>query len=345
VSRGASVGDLRLVEDDGARLVLAAGQWFEKLLLLAGAGCLILGLVRLAAPEAVGAPRVDEVTKDWGFILLCVGFAGVMMSFRTFRRSWEFDGRSGVAKARRGFMTHTFSGIDGIGVRVGHLGPNEILVLVLEMAGVERVVAHAPANARGLALPAVGRRIAEVLRVPLSRAGAVVQSGDEVRAALDGLTTPAEVAGAAPLDAAEGWDGRDIRINCPACGRRGVQAVSYEHAERSHGISHTTYWVKCLACGTSLYSKAIPEELIGRTPEELEKVIVLRVSLVARVTAVLSIVLCIYPWVGLAVAMLATALTWRTRGWQKTLSRVALSISLLFTVAATVLLLVVDRPK
>jgi hypothetical protein len=341
---GSIVGDLRVVADDGVRFVLAAGQWIEKLLLAGGAGCMIFGSIRLIAPEAVGAPRVDEVTKDWGFILLCIGFACVMVSFRTFRRSWEIDGPSRLARARRGFTTRAFSPIDGVGLRVGHAGPNEILVLVLEMPGVEQVVVHAPADRRGMTLPAAARRIAELLDVPLSRAGAVVQSADAVRNALDDIAPVPSSAGDVPQIEST-WDGRDILINCPACGGRGVQAVSYQHEERSHGITHTTTWVKCLGCGTSLYSRVIPEELIGRTPEELEQVVVFRVSLVARVTAVLSIALCWFPWIGMAVALLATVLSWRTRGWPKALSRVALAIALVLTAAATVLLLVVDRLK
>ncbi len=151
-----------------------------------------------------------------------------------------------------------------------------------------------------------------------------------MRAALDRIGPPPEGGDAL-------GDGRDIVIHCPACRQENVPAVSYDLQEHQYGVSHTTTWVKCLACGTHLYSKVGPAGLMGKSPEELAGVVVFRLSLIGRATAVLAIGLCLFPWVGMGMALLATLINWRTRGWPKPLSRVALAISVVPTAGITYL--------
>src|SRR3954451_23179172 len=83
-----------------------------------------------------------------------------------------------------------------------------------------------------------------------------------------------------------------IKINCPKCGAKNVDAyITVLKESLDLVIRQTTTWVRCSACGTELYSKRPAEELFGRTPEELEGVVVARVSLVARVVTILALVL------------------------------------------------------
>jgi hypothetical protein len=329
------------VENGPRRLVLSEPRGFEKLLLVGGAVCLVVGAARLAVPDAFGGPLAAKgFVYDWGFKLLCAAFGCAAVSFRNFRYSWEFDGGARTATRRHGFSSRTWRATDflGVSVRVGHLaGPDEVLGIVLEGDGWTEGVVTAPSDRRGLSLPQAGERIAELLGLPLVRVGTVVQGGPEVRAALDRIGPSAE--GVAALG-----DGRDIVIHCPACKQQNVPAVSYDHHERQYGVSHTTNWVKCLACGTHLYSKVKPEELIGRAPDELAKVVVFRLSFVARATALLAVVVCLFPWVGTGMALLATLINLRTRGWPKPLSRIALAVSLVPTVAISYMLYT-DNPK
>jgi len=129
-------------------------------------------------------------------------------------------------------------------------------------------------------------------------------------------------------------------INCPKCGAKHVPAkITTLKETLDLVIRQTTTWVKCSACGTSLYSKRPAAEIIGMTPEQLERVLVNRVSLVSRVVAILAIVLCLFPFVGLAVAALSMALNWKAHGWSRKLSLIALPIALLMTVVAGVVIM------
>lgn len=131
---------------------------------------------------------------------------------------------------------------------------------------------------------------------------------------------------------ADSGDGRDIIINCPKCGTHGAKAVSYDLLETVNVvIRHRTTWVKCLTCGAKLYSKRPADELIGRSPEELARIVVARVSLIAKVFAILAIATCIFPMVGLAVGVVATIVNWRIEGWLRKLSISGAVVSLLMT--------------
>jgi hypothetical protein len=334
LSNGLDVGGMRVEGHGRDTLLLRSGQTFERLLLVVGVAFLILGAVRLAAPGKLGGPRAEgNVIRDWGFVLLCFGVVGTGIGVNEFRRSWSFDGRARTATRVRGFKTRTWAAPDllGVSLRVRHLGPREILTVALETSTGSEDVTFALADGRGLALPAAAARIAELLDVPLTRSGVPVQGGAEMRSALDTVAPP-------PQGPQALGDGRDLVIKCPACKRQQVPGVSYEHHEQSHGFTRTTTWVKCLACGTSLYSKVPPDQLVGRSPEQLAEVVVFRLSLIARATAILAVCVCLLPYVGTGMALLATLITWRTRGWPRPLSRIALAISVVPTVALIILL-------
>jgi hypothetical protein len=329
---GASVGAMRDVEDAPRRLHLAA-KGFPALMLLAGAAVLVVGAVRLAAPQVFGSPLDPRsFVHDWGFILLCVAFGAAVVGVPGYGRSVTFDGSSRTVTRRGGFRQRTSADrLRGLVVALGHLGPNEVLQLAVAWDRGDEVLAHAPSDRRGLALPSVAARAAELLGLPLVRVASVVQGGPEVRAALDRVAPP-------PEGPAATGDGRDLVINCPACKSSHVPAVSYDWKEQSHGFTRTTTWVKCLACGTSLYSKAPPEELFGRTPEQLQGVVVFRLSLIKSMTALLAAGLCLFPYVGFGMALLGTLINWRTRGWPRLTSRVALAVGAVTTAALIIFL-------
>lgn len=331
---GDELGPMRVAEDLPHCLRIEAPQGFPNFAVLSGIVMAVVGCVRLAAPHLFGSPIDPKgFPFDWGFFLLCMAFGGAVVGFPTFRFGYTFDGRARTATRRRLFSSQTLpaTAIRSVSVRVGHRGPDEVLVLVLEGECGDTGITFAPSDRRGLPLTVAAARVAQLLGVPVTRAGWPVQGGAEVRAALDRLAPP-------PVGIDVLGDGRDLIINCPACKHKHVPAVSYDHREKEYGVSHTSTWVKCLACGTHLHSKVAAGELFGRSPEQLESVVVFRLSLVGRATASLAVLLCLFPWVGCGMALLATIINWRTRGWPRWTSRVALAVSAVVTVGMTILI-------
>lgn len=133
----------------------------------------------------------------------------------------------------------------------------------------------------------------------------------------------------------------NLRINCPRCGAKETRAVCYTVREVLGLIVwHKTHWVKCLACGTELYSRLPPKDLAGLPPDVLEGVVVFRRSFVARTVTLLAVLLFWTPLVGLMVSALAVILNWRSGGWPKRLSLIALVISALLTAAASAFMII-----
>lgn len=339
---GAPLGAFQLAEDTPQRLRIATPTGRKALWLLAALLAFTIGGMRLAAVERADAPAATDAapqkraTKDWGFFLIVGIVGGLACSFWAlpyFRLAYTAD-RTTRTFTRRGAVRSRTWGREDIGavaVRVGHDGPREVLVLVLETRGGDEALAYALADHRGVPLPLVAARFADLLGVPVRRAGTLVQAGPDIREALDRVAPE-------PVGVEAIGDGQNLLINCPSCRRTHVPAVSYDLKERSYGFTHTSNWVKCLACEAELHSKEPPGHLFGRTPEQLESVVVLRLSLIARATAVMALAVCLFPWVGLGMALLATLVNWRTRGWPRPASLIALAVSAVVTVGLTILI-------
>jgi hypothetical protein len=94
-------------------------------------------------------------------------------------------------------------------------------------------------------------------------------------------------------------EGPDVAINCPACGAKGVVSRAFSNKEVANLVlRHTTHWVTCGVCNQTLYSKLPVQDLVGHTPEQLERHVVRRTSLPARVLSVLSLFLFYWPILG-----------------------------------------------
>lgn len=137
---------------------------------------------------------------------------------------------------------------------------------------------------------------------------------------------------------------KPIRINCPSCQVRDVAAQAWDEIETINWIfRQTTSWVRCGACGVSLYSRERAESLIGRTPAQLECVVVWHVSFALKFLTVMACIFCAFPGLGLmvAIAALMTNLVCRTSpGWRRA-SIVAVSAALIANAAYLVLILLV----
>ncbi len=63
-------------------------------------------------------------------------------------------------------------------------------------------------------------------------------------------------------------------------------------------------------------------------------------SLVGRFLALLCVLLCILPWVGLMVSVPAVVVNYRTRDWTRSVSRICMAIALIVTIPLTVMLII-----
>jgi hypothetical protein len=134
--------------------------------------------------------------------------------------------------------------------------------------------------------------------------------------------------------------GPNVIINCPRCGAKHVPATCHTITEIVNLIwRKTTTWVRCSACGTELHSKRRPDDVLGRSPEELEGVIVYRISLIPRFLAIAAIVLSVWPLLGLILSLVSLAVNWRHGRWLKKVSLIAVTISVLVHLAIGVLFL------
>jgi hypothetical protein len=124
--------------------------------------------------------------------------------------------------------------------------------------------------------------------------------------------------------------GDDIRIHCPVCGARDVEASTYTQSERvrivGFPVTWRNFWVICSSCEKHLISHRDVRELVGLPPEAVAPAIRPYTPFIARALAVLS--LCVFwaPIVGLAMALVAVFANRRPGLWKK-LSWVALGLT------------------
>jgi hypothetical protein len=116
--------------------------------------------------------------------------------------------------------------------------------------------------------------------------------------------------------------GPGLIIHCPLCKARSVQASSYTLKE----MFVKTHWLRCSSCGQELGCRRPVTSLLGSTPEELAPLLFPHKPFVAKMLAVLAIVLCLFPTIGLMVSVGAAVANLRADRW-RTLSWIALSLS------------------
>ena len=120
-----------------------------------------------------------------------------------------------------------------------------------------------------------------------------------------------------------------IAINCPACGAKNVSATTSQQTEVMNlAVRHTTNWVTCGVCGKTLLSKIPVNDLAGKTPEQLDGVVVQNVPLLANVLVILSVLLFWTPLLGQVICLISWLVN-RRRRVQGTVSLIALIVGVL----------------
>jgi hypothetical protein len=320
---GDRVAGMVVLESEPTRLVLAKSR--RVLLLEFGASLLFLtGGCMLAV--AINGP-VHPGTL-WMFIIGVALFVVACSHLVKQRLVVDWDARTVASGWGPSAKRWSLDDIAAIRLDIGHVGRVEMLELGVQTAvGVRTVLVRAGSQKHGQPLTRAGLQIAAMLRLPIERAGEVVQGDAALRRDLDTLQ-PQATAG----------DGRDLIIHCPKCKNQNVRGVAWEHVERHHMVTHRTNWVKCLNCNTSLYCPCSLDELIGLSPEEIAKIIYYRKSLIDYFLVTAALVLCILPVIGLVMSAISLAVNSRHGGWLKRLSLIAFCISMPVTLVSLIVL-------
>ena len=140
--------------------------------------------------------------------------------------------------------------------------------------------------------------------------------------------------------------GGETRIHCPSCGRRDVVGRIEGRRETARAfvfvpfLRKTTWRVVCSGCETELYSRLDADELSWRTPDDLADSVYVRVSLIRKALALLSLAMGVFPLVGLVFAVIAVVANRGSRGWPKGVSYLGLVLAIAFQLAILALILI-----
>jgi hypothetical protein len=123
--------------------------------------------------------------------------------------------------------------------------------------------------------------------------------------------------------------GTMIMIDCSACGAQHVQARAYNIDESiDFGPVMRTTWVVCQACGANFQSRVDVAALLPLDKEGRNAVLSIYTPLMARVLALVSLVIWILPAIGGAVTLVAVLMNRRSNIW-KWFSYTGLGLSIL----------------
>ena len=136
--------------------------------------------------------------------------------------------------------------------------------------------------------------------------------------------------------------GPSVQIDCGKCGNSGTVGRAYDQVE-TFKLLHLipvlrlrNTFVTCESCGAQLRSRLTCLELLNRQGDDLREFISYEVSFVVKFMAVISILLCVIPVLGLVLSLITVCLTVRSRGWPWILGTIALVVSSVTTVVSLV---------
>jgi hypothetical protein len=128
-----------------------------------------------------------------------------------------------------------------------------------------------------------------------------------------------------------------VDIDCPACGATDVPAKTSESVEVVKIFFFTPIlrlrntYLRCTNCQTALVSTAPLDQLADLTPEEISGIIRYKPSRAGKILAIVALLTCLLPYLGLIIAAIACYLTRGTKGWAKKISFISIIIALTIT--------------
>ncbi len=134
-------------------------------------------------------------------------------------------------------------------------------------------------------------------------------------------------------------------FRCPVCEQEtGGQAFEYVEVLRLFFLlpvlTFRNTYVKCASCGTSLRTVLKVHELEQYADSDLSPYLSHQVSIVLKLLTLIAFLLCWFPWLGLVLSVLDFLVARKARGWVHTLTMFNLAVSLVMTIALSLLLIV-----
>lgn len=144
------------------------------------------------------------------------------------------------------------------------------------------------------------------------------------------------------------FPGPGVRINCPKCGPN-VPASSYRLEERMGVyfiplLTQRETYVECSGCGTARLTDLSFDELAASPPDEIDRHLNPRVSLVIKFMALASIAVFCIPFVGLGFGLAGFFATRRTGGWVKVASLIGVVLGAIGTLGMIAVMLTSKAP-
>jgi len=144
------------------------------------------------------------------------------------------------------------------------------------------------------------------------------------------------------------YPGPKVWANCPKCGPD-VPAITYQREERMGVyfipiLTQRETYVQCAKCGTARLTRLTFEELAACSPDEIDRYLTPRVSIVIKFMALASALLFFLPFVSLGFGIAGYVATRRTGGWVKVASLIGIVLGTISTIGMTAILLLADKP-
>ena len=108
-------------------------------------------------------------------------------------------------------------------------------------------------------------------------------------------------------------------------------------------ITQRENYVKCAGCGDSRLTRLPLEKLAGYPPEELDRHLYRRVSIVTKVMALASVLVFCIPFVSLGFGVGGLVGSYRTGGWVKVVSIIGITIGVI--VSAFTIFMMLNAPR
>jgi predicted RNA-binding Zn-ribbon protein involved in translation (DUF1610 family) len=139
------------------------------------------------------------------------------------------------------------------------------------------------------------------------------------------------------------FPGPEIKINCPKCGPN-VPASTYRLEERM-GLyfiplfTQRETYVECPKCGSARLTDLTFDELAACPPDEIDRHVYQRVSIIVKFMAVASVLVFCVPFVGLGFGIAGFVASKRTGGWVKAVSLIGIVLGALGTLGMVAVML------
>jgi len=137
--------------------------------------------------------------------------------------------------------------------------------------------------------------------------------------------------------------GPKIQIYCPACDAQAVEATVSEAIEHTRLfyfiplLKLRNTWVTCGKCGAKLTSSLAMDDLLVQQPGAVNDYIRFGASGLAKILAIVGLLVCWVPVGGMVVTGIALFLARGTKGWPKKLAMLGMIVGA--AVTATIVLM------